>query len=148
MAQRKGGKHNHYNDVGFSRGRMTGMSTAKTIAELRAIGEHVVAAAKAELKKGVDAVIADAKSHCPVHTGKLRDSIKAEANKDATVYWISANASTESKKSPSGRFYYGAAVEFSPRINKPFLYPAMDAHRQEIWDNVANAIERAARGGG
>ena len=148
MAQRKGGKHNHYNDVGFSRGRMTGMSTAKTIAELRAIGDHVVAAAKAELKKGVDAVVADAKAQCPVNTGRLRDSIKAEANKDATVYWISANASTESPKSETGRFYYGAVVEFSPRINKPFLYPAMDAHRQEICDNVANAIERAARGGG
>ena len=145
---RRSGKHNHYNDVGFARGRMTGMSTGKTIAELRAIGEHVVTAAKAELKKGVDAVVADAKSRCPVHTGKLRDSIKAEANKDATVYWISANASTESPKSPSGRFYYGATVEFSPRINKPFLYPAMDAHRQEIYDNIANAIERAARGGG
>lgn len=147
MAQRKGGKHNHYNDLGFARGRMTGMSTSKTIAELRSLGEHVVAAAKAELKKGVDVVVADAKSRCPVRTGKLRDSIKAEANKDATVYWISANASTESPKSETGRFYYGAAVEFSPRINKPFLYPAMDEHRQEIYDNVANAIHRAASKG-
>lgn len=148
MASRKGGKRDHYKDIGFARGRMTGMSTHKTLEELRAIGEHVVAAAKAELKKGVDVVVADAKSRCPVRTGRLRDSIKAEANKDATVYWISANASTESPKSPTGRFYYGATVEFSPRINKPFLYPAMDAHRQEIWDNVANAIQRAAAKGG
>ena len=140
-------RRNHYKDIGFARGRMTGMSTAKTIAELREMGEHVVEAAKAELKKGVDAVVADAKAKCPVNTGKLRDSIKAEANKDATVYWLSANASTESPKSPTGRFYYGATVEFSPRINKPFMYPAMDAHRQEIWDNVANAIERATRKG-
>ena len=145
---RKGGARNHYKDVGFARGRLTGMSTHKTIAELREMGEHVVEAAKAELKKGVDAVLADAKAKCPVNTGKLRDSIKAEANKDGTVYWLSANASTESPKSPTGRFYYGAAVEFSPRINKPFMYPALDAHRQEIWDNVANAIERAAQKGG
>ena len=144
MASRKGGARNHYKDVGFARGRMTGMSVAKTIAELREMGEHVVEAAKAELKKGVDAVVADAKSHCPVRTGKLRDSIKAEANKDGTVYWLSANASTLSAKSPTGLFYYGAAVEFSPKINKPFLYPAMEAHRQEIENNVDNAIQNAA----
>ena len=145
---RKGSFRNHYKDVGFARGRITGMSVSKTIAELREMGEHVVEAAKAELKKGVDAVLADAKAKCPVNTGKLRDSIKAEANKDGSIYWLSANASTESPKSPTGRFYYGAAVEFSPRINKPFMYPALDAHRQEIWDNVANAIERATRKGG
>ena len=147
MASRRGGARNHYKDVGFARGRMTGMSASKTIAELREMGEHVVEAAKAELKKGVDVVLADAKAKCPVNTGKLRDSIKAEANKDGTVYWLSANASTESPKSPTGRFYYGATVEFSPRINKPFMYPALDAHRQEIWDNVDNAIQKAARSG-
>lgn len=142
------GRRNHYGDIGFERGHMTtGMSTAKTIAALREIGEHVVDAAKAELKKGVDAVLADAKARCPVNTGKLRDSIKAVSNKDGSVYWLSANASTESPKSPTGRFYYGAAVEFSPKINKPFMYPALDAHRQEIWDNVSNAIQRAARSG-
>ncbi|MBR4381963.1 MAG: HK97 gp10 family phage protein, partial [Selenomonadaceae bacterium] len=139
-----GGRRNHYKDVGFARGRMTGRSVAKTIAELREMGEHVVEAAKAELKKGVDVVLADAKSRCPVRTGRLRDSIKAVSNKDGTVYWLSANASVESPKSPTGRFYYGAAVEFSPKINKPFMYPALEAHRQEIWDNVANAIQKAA----
>lgn len=139
-----GGRRNHYRDLGFSRGRMTGMSTAKTIAALREIGEHVVEAAKAELKKGVDVVVADAKARCPVDTGALRNSIQATSNKDGSVYWLSANASKESPKSPSGRFYYGAAVEFSPRINKPFMYPALDAHRREIEENVGNAIQKAA----
>lgn len=139
------GSRNHYRDVGFSRGRMTGMSTAKTIAAIREYGEHVLEAAKAELKKGVDEVVADAKSRCPVQTGRLRDSIKAESNRDDTVYWISANASVESPKSPTGRFYYGAVVEFSPKINKPFLYPAMDSHRQEIYDNISAAISKASR---
>ena len=85
MASRKGGTRNHYRDLGFARGRMTGMSTAKTIAELREMGEHVVEAAKAELKKGVDVVVADAKQRCPVRTGALRDSIKAVATKDGPV---------------------------------------------------------------
>lgn len=139
-------RHNHYNDIGFSRGRMTGMSTAKTIAAIREYGEHVLAAAKAELKKGADAVVADAKSRCPVKTGRLRDSIKAESNRDGSVYWITANASVESPKSPSNRFYYGAVVEFSPAPKgKPFLYPAMDAHRQEIYDNISAAISKESR---
>lgn len=139
------GRRNHYRDLGFSRGRMTGQSTSKTIAALREIGEHVFEAAKAELKKGADIVVADAKSRCPVKTGKLRDSIMAKSNKDGSVYWLSANASVESRKSPSGRFYYGAIVEFSPKINKPFFYPAMDAHRQEIYDNISAAISKAAK---
>ena len=149
MAQRSGGKHNHYNDVGFSRGRITDrrLSTAKALAELRESGEHVVDAAKAELKKGADAIVADAKSRCPVKTGRLRDSIKAESNRDGSVYWITANASTESPKSPTGRFYYGAVVEFDPKINKPFLYPAMDANRQQIYDNISAAISKATGSG-
>ena len=139
------GRRNHYRDTGFRRGRLTGMSTYKTLSVLRELGEHVVEAAKAELKKGVDEIVADAKSRCPVKTGRLRDSIKAVSNKDGTVYWITANASVESTKSPTGRFYYGAVVEFSPKINKPFLYPAMEAHRQEIYDGVGKAISNAAR---
>lgn len=135
------------NEIGFSRGRETGMSTYKTIAALRELGEHVLEAAKAALKEGVDEVVADAKSRCPVKTGRLRESIKAESNKDGSVYWVSANASVESPKSPTGRFYYGAHVEFNPKINKPFLYPAMEAHRQEIYDKVSAAISKAAGGG-
>lgn len=135
--------HNHYKDVGFARGKI---SPRQAVERIRAMGEKVLAAAKAELKKGAEVVVADAKSRCPVRTGRLRDSIKAVSNKDGTVYWITANASVESPKSPTGRFYYGANVEFSPKINKPFMYPALDAHRREIEDNIDAAISRAARG--
>lgn len=158
MARRRGGYHNHYNDVGFARGRITDtrLSTAQALAELREMGEHVVTAAKKALKDGVDAIVADAKSRCPVRTGRLRDSIKAEPNRDGTVYQISANASVEIKNSAilnnseytgDGRFYYGAHVEFDPKINRPFLYPAMDANRQQIYDNVSAAISRAVQTG-
>ncbi|MBQ4403304.1 MAG: HK97 gp10 family phage protein [Selenomonadaceae bacterium] len=111
------------------------------------MGEHVLKAAKVALKKGADAVVADAKNRCPVNTGRLRNSIKAESNRDGSVYWITANASVESKKSPSGRFYYGAVVEFSPKINRPFLYPAMEQNRQQIEDDISAAISKAARSG-
>lgn len=144
---KQGGEHNHYNDAGFRRGWATDkrLSETKVLAELRAMGEHVVAAAKEALKSGVDDVVEDAKSRCPVKTGRLRDSIKAISNKDGSVYIISADASVYSPKSESGRFYYGAIVEFSPKINKPFLYPALDAHRQEIYDKVEAAISKAVR---
>lgn len=139
---RQGGERNHYRDVGFSRGRMT---PRQAIAAIREYGEAALEAAKAELKKGAEAVVADAKSRCPVRTGRLRDSIKAESNKDGTVYWITANASVEEPKAASGRFYYGPVVEFSPKINKPFLYPSMEAHRQEIYNNIDEAISRVSR---
>lgn len=140
-------RRNHYNDIGFARGRITGSSTHRTIAALREIGEHVVTAAKQALKEGADAIVADAKSRCPVNTGRLKDSIRAIPNRDGSVYQIVADASVESTKSQSGRFYYGAVVEFSPKINRPFLYPAMDAHQQEIRDNISTAISRAVRSG-
>ncbi len=141
-------RRNHYNDIGFARGRITGSSTHRTIAALREIGEHVVTAAKQALKEGADAIVADAKSRCPVHTGRLKDSIRAEPNRDGSVYQIVADASVESTKSQSGRFYYGAVVEFSPReCYRPFLYPAMEAHQQEIRDNISTAISRAVRSG-
>ena len=136
-------RHNHYNDRGFARGDI---SPAKAVARIRAMGEKVLAAAKEEVKKGAEIVVADAKSRCPVKTGRLRESIRAVPNKDGSVYWIVADASVESPKSPTGRFYYGANVEFSPKINKPFMYPALEAHRQEIEDNIDAAISRAARG--
>ena len=129
-----------YRAQGFSRGNIRGAS--QTLKELRAMGEHVAEAAKAELKKGVAIVVADAKKNCPVRTGKLRDSITAEEYKDGASYAITANANNKG-------FYYGQLVEFSPLEGyKPFLYPAIDAHREEIRENIKSAVNKAIRGGG
>ncbi|MBR1807169.1 MAG: HK97 gp10 family phage protein [Selenomonadaceae bacterium] len=129
-----------YRATGFCRGNIRGASS--TLKELRAIGEHVAEAAKAALKQGVDTVVADAKNRCPVRTGKLRDSIKAEPYSDGASYGITANANNKG-------FYYGLLVEFSPMEGyRPFLYPALDAHSQEVYDNVKNAVTNAIRGGG
>lgn len=143
------GRRSHYRDTGFVRGWETDrrLSEAKALAQLRAMGEHVVKAAKEALKEGVDEIVADAKSRCPVKTGRLRDSIVAISNKDGSVYRIAANASVESRKAESGRFYYGPVVEFSPKINKPFLYPALEAHTNTVRDKIDAAIDRVTRGG-
>lgn len=135
------GRRNHYGE-GFSRGQM---STSRTVAELREIGEHVVQAAKVALRQGVDIVVAEAKSRCPVKTGALRDSIKAESRNDGAAYAISANAFKTDRY--GRRYYYGARVEFDPSINKPFLYPAMDAKRDEVYSGVKDAISDAIRRG-
>lgn len=139
MARRR----NHYGDSNkFIRGNM---SPNETLRELREMGEHVVQAAKNALRQGAEVVVADAKNRCPVKTGKLRDSIKAKPNDEGTVYKIAANAF---KTDSSGRrYYYGQSVEFDPAINKPFLYPAMDAHKNEILEKIKDAISNAIRQG-
>ncbi len=138
MARRR----NHYGGAGFSRGKA---SIERTMEALHEMGGHVVQAAKLALAYGADIVVADAKSRCPVKTGELRDSIQAEEDDEGATYIISANAF---KTDRYGRkFYYGQAVEFDPRINKPFMYPALDAHRDEIYSEVKESISEAIRSG-
>lgn len=140
------GRHNHYRDKGFSRGYVSGGSDAAK--KIRELGEDVLKAAKAALADGADMIVADAKSRCPESTSKylanrglsagaLRDSIKAEPKKNGTVFKISANAQDDEG------FYYGQVVEFSPRVNNPFLYPAMDANRMAVHDKIVAAIQQA-----
>ena len=40
---------------------------------------------------------------------------------------------------------YGRFVEFSPRINEPFMYPALDAVRNIIRENVAKAVQESLK---
>ena len=56
-----------------------------------------------------------------------------------TAYKISADA-----RAADGMFY-GQIVEFSPKINRPFLYPALDAHREEIREKIVAAVRTACR---
>ena len=149
------GRRNNYKARSFSRGHI---STGKTEKHLKDLGEHVLQAAKDALKVAADKVVQDAKNRCPVYEGHkkngktyfakgvkpgaLKDSIKAEPNKNATVYQISADV-----KSEDG-FLYGQIVEFSPRVNRPFLYPALDANKQDIKREITEAIQAAIRKGG
>ena len=136
------GRRDHYGEKNnFRRGAITNRRIIKSISELRKLGDNVLKAAKAALKEGADIVVADAKSRVPVRTGALRDSIKAIPNGNKTIYTISADAHRTGKD--GRKFYYGQAVEFDSRINKPFLYPAMDAHREEIYNKVDEAIYKA-----
>ena len=130
-------RRNHYRDTGFARGKLTPFYSFPPGVE-----EDIIEAAKWELKKGVFKVVADAKSNCPVDTGELKASIKAESNDRETYFYISANAFkvTTNPESKTGKFYYGQMVEFSPKINKPFLYPALEANRAQIRANIREAV--------
>ena len=119
------------------------MSANQTLLALREMGEHVANAAKTAIRNSADIVVAEAKSRCPVKTGKLRDSIKATAKNQGAAYSISANAS--STDSNGRTYYYGRRIEFDPYIGQPFLYPSLDAHRQEIYHKVRDAISNAIR---
>lgn len=140
MARRhNSGRHNHYLDRSFTRN--TGnLGVDETVRRLLEMGEHVVQAAKDAMKQGADEIVADAKSRCPVKTGRLRDSIKATPNRDGTSYDISADARNEDG------FLYGQIVEFSPKEGyRPFLYPAFEANVGRVYNNVREAVEHATR---
>ncbi len=133
------GRRRH-NESTFRRGRIGGNTrygVSQTVEQLRELGEHVIEAAKLALAWGADQVVADAKSRCPVKTGELRDSIDAITLKKGAEYKISADA-TNAKG-----IAYRQFVEFSPKIDKPFLYPAMDANRDIIYNDVKDAIKEA-----
>lgn len=129
-----------HNESTFRRGgNLEGVNAA--VARLRAKGEDVLLAAKSALRDGVDLIIADAKSRCPVRTGKLRDSIKAVDVASGAAYEITADAKNENGVA------YGQFVEFSPKINKSFLYPAIDANIGAVKQDIRQAIQGALRSG-
>ncbi len=107
------------------------------------IEDDAIKAAKKELEKGADKIVADAKSlvrigrrgmgHFP---GMLRNAIKWEW-KGKRIIINSTDA-----KNPDG-ISYGQYVEFWRK--HAFMYPAMDANREEIKEAVIEAIRRSVR---
>ena len=125
-----------HNERTFWRGgSLEGVNAA--VEKLRRQGNEVLFAAKAALKDGVDLIVTDAKSRCPVRTGKLQKSIKAVDVANGAAYDITADAQNDNGVA------YGQFVEFSPRINKPFLYPAIEANIANIRKSVKQAIRGA-----
>ena len=114
---------------------------------LRQLGENAITAAKAALAEGAEIVVAEAKNRCPVYDGNdkrvmkgaLRDSIHSEKQKGCNEYRIVADAQAKDD------MYYGTIVEYSPKLNKPFLWPALDAKREEIKQRMIAAVREAIR---
>jgi hypothetical protein len=107
---------------------------------LQTWGEGMVDACRKYMEQMADKIVADAKSRCPVDTGRLRDSIHWEWTRDREKIRIVADA-----KNPVNKVKYGRIVEFDPRINKPFLYPAMDDHKDEYKAGLERVMKEEAR---
>ena len=100
-------------------------------------GQKVAKAGKEELKKGALKMEKTAKELCPVDTGRLRDSIHIEES--------GMNIKVVADASDDSGVFYGKIVEFSPKIQKPFMIPARDQHAPDVRNDVINAIRDAAR---
>lgn len=130
------GRRRH-NEKTFRRGNISGVDEA--VRRLEELGEDVLFAAELALAEGVDLIVQDAKRRVPVKTGKLRESITARDIKDGAAYELSADATNDKG------IAYGQFVEFDPKINKPFLYPAIAANIRWIKKDIKAAIQEAVR---
>lgn len=104
---------------------------------LKAIGDDVADSALAALEEGAQLVVDEAKSRVSVKSGKLKNSIHYEKKNKGEKIKVVADAKDEKG------FAYGPIVEFSPRIDKPFMYPALDARRAEVRQKIIDAIKEA-----
>ena len=119
--------------------------SAQTI--LKQLGREAENAAKSALADGAEVVMKEARERCPVYEGAdrrvvkkaLKNSIHAEKRKGGREYRIVADAQAKDG------LYYGKIVEFSPKINLPFLYPALDARREEVKKGIVEAVREAIR---
>ncbi|SFA71513.1 HK97 gp10 family phage protein [Selenomonas ruminantium] len=114
---------------------------------LRELGDNATQAAKSALADGVELVVKEAKERCPVYKGHdsrvvkgaLKNSIHAVKLKGGAKYKIIADAVSHDG------IFYGKLVEFSPKINKPFMYPALDAQRDTVRKLIVEAVQKAVR---
>lgn len=114
---------------------MASRNQRQLMRRLQEIGERMTEAAKEVLRESAQEVAEDAKSRCPVKTGKLRDSISVEESRGGTVYKITANA-----KNDDG-VCYGFIVEYSPS-GTPFLLPALEANKNRIRTKLREALRQ------
>lgn len=110
---------------------------------LETYGEGAVNAIRAEMEVMAEKIVEDMKARVPVDSGALRDSIHWSWNKKKTAIRIVADAKNKKNGVPYARY-----VEFSPKINKPFFYPALDAHRDEYHEQLVRALKKALEKGG
>lgn len=110
---------------------------------LESYGEEAVNAIREEMEVMAEKIVQDMKARVPVDSGALRDSIHWSWNKKKTAIRIVADAKNKKNGVPYARY-----VEFSPKINKPFFYPALDAHRDEYHEQLVRALKKALEKGG
>jgi hypothetical protein len=109
------------------------------------LGADVSVAAKKELLTGGETILSDAKARIHSISGALSASGKIEVNKSGTIVRIVFDATSPATAHSTGGYRYAKIVEFYPGHEHPYLYPAYDAHRDQIKQNVIEAIQKAVR---
>lgn len=115
--------------------QINGREISAVVSQLRQRGRMIERAAKMALRQGVNDVVSKAKRLVPVDTGNLQNSIHAIEENDGASYKIVADAENSNGKR------YGRYVEFDPRINKPFLFTAIDAEKRRLNERIKSAVQ-------
>ena len=108
---------------------------SEIVRNLKKRGAKIEQATKAAVKESAEEIVRVAKFLAPVRTGNLQNSIHCEIEDNGLIYKISADA-----KNVKGTMY-ARIVEFDPRINKPFLYPAINKTIDGINDKIKQAVK-------
>ena len=126
----------------MSRSRLSGSAISTLLIEL---GAEVSAEAKKALLDGGQTILTDAKARIHSISGALSASGKIEVNKSGTIVRIVFDAASPTTTNSAGGYVYSKIVEFRPGHEHPYLYPAYDANRDQIKQNVIEAIQKAVR---
>ena len=104
--------------------------------DLVTVGERIAAEVASAIEEAAALVEARAKELCPVRTGRLRDSIRAEVTEIAGDV-LRAEVGTDVP--------YAAAVEMGTRRSaaQPFLFPALEACGEDVRRLIETAVRRA-----
>jgi HK97 gp10 family phage protein len=103
---------------------------------LRDAGVRGHAAAQREVRRSALIVQGGAKQRAPVDTGRLRNSIAVEVDADGLGATVGTNVE------------YAPFQEFGTRTvpAHPFLFPALEEHRQDFVSNLSRALDDAMEG--
>lgn len=139
---------------------MEGLSAVEQA--LSSLGEDMIPNAAEGMEQGLARVVREAKKLCPVDTGELIGSIRAEVNKDASAvtgtvgsskeYAVYVEMGTGDKGRESGG--NGSPVKASYRTKwggmraRPYLWPAWKANREKVLASIRRAVLKGVRGGG
>lgn len=129
---------------------------------LSSLGEDMIPNAAKGMRNGLERVVREAKQVCPVDTGELLNSIRAEVNEYATFvtgtvgtnkeYAVYVEMGTGDKGRESGG--NGSPVQASYRTKwggmraRPYLWPAWKANREKVLASIRRAVLKGVRGDG
>jgi len=105
------------------------------------IGQAIPEKVRLSMEHVADEIVATAKKLAPHKSGELQDSISWAWKKTRKGWQI--RITTTPAKNPKG-VSYGQYAEWDPLFSKtgekPFLYPAFDAHKDEMQDIIKTAM--------